>query len=179
MPRPESHDQLELERFLPYRLSVLANTISAAIASAYSERHDLTIPEWRVMAVLAREPGLSAAEVTRRTAMDKVAVSRAVARLLAGGRLRRRRTAHDRRRSRLELTASGRDVYRRIVPWALEYERRLLTALSPDETAALDTALRKLMDFAGVPEVTGAVPGEPSRPRRRPRAARRSPGVNV
>lgn len=179
MNRPESQDQLALERFLPYRLSVLANTISAAIASAYSERHDLSIPEWRVMAVLAREPGLSAAEVTLRTAMDKVAVSRAVARLLARGRLRRRRTSHDRRRSSLDLTTSGRDVYRRIVPWALEYERRLLTALSPAETTALDAVLRKLMDFAATPAGTGTSPGEPSQSRRRTRAARRASGVNV
>jgi DNA-binding MarR family transcriptional regulator len=73
---------LELERFLPYRLSVLANTMSAAIAGAYAERFQLSIPEWRVLAVLARAPGLSAAQVAERTAMDKVAVSRAVAALV-------------------------------------------------------------------------------------------------
>ena len=38
--------------------------------------------EWRVMAVLARFEGLSAREVAERTAMDKVAVSRALARLV-------------------------------------------------------------------------------------------------
>lgn len=162
----ESQDQLELERFLPYRLSVLANTISAALAAAYSQRHDLTIPEWRVMAVLAREPGLAAAEVAQRTAMDKVAVSRAVARLLAGGRLRSRRTSHDRRRTSLELTAAGRDVYRRIVPWALQYERRLLTALTPAESAALDAALRKLMDFASATDGPQRDASASSMPRR-------------
>ena len=55
-----------------------------AIAAAYFAHFGLTIPEWRVMAVLAANPGLSAAEVTARTAMDKVAVSRAVATLLVG-----------------------------------------------------------------------------------------------
>jgi hypothetical protein len=54
MPAPQAgDDELHLERFLPYRLSLLANTVSAAIADAYSTRHDMTIPEWRVMAVLA------------------------------------------------------------------------------------------------------------------------------
>jgi len=180
MNPPESQDQLELERFLPYRLSVLANTISAALATAYSQRYDLTIPEWRVMAVLAREPGLSAAEVAQRTAMDKVAVSRAVARLLAGGRLRSRRTSRDRRRSSLELTATGRDVYRRIVPWALEYERRLLTALTPAESAALDAALRKLMDFAIAtdgPRRDASAPSMPRRSTRRRGAGRQAQNV--
>jgi len=95
-PRPVS---LELAHFLPYRLSVLTNTVSAALADAYSRRFGLSIPEWRVMAVLAGSPGLSAAEVAARTAMDKVAVSRAVARLARSRRLRRRRTSGDRRRS--------------------------------------------------------------------------------
>ena len=141
-------DELHLERFLPYRLSLLTNTVSAAIADAYSTRHNLTIPEWRVIAVLARAPGLSAAEVAERTAMDKVAVSRAVTRLLRRRRLRRRQTSTDRRRSRLELSAEGLNVYRQIAPWALSYERELLEALSPGELRLLDAALTKLLDRA-------------------------------
>ncbi len=39
---------LELDEFLPYRLSLLSNTVSAAIASSYVERFELTIPEWRI-----------------------------------------------------------------------------------------------------------------------------------
>jgi DNA-binding MarR family transcriptional regulator len=138
-------DELHLERFLPYRLSLLANTVSAAIADAYQARYDMTIPEWRVMAVLAHAPGLSAAEVAERTAMDKVAVSRAVARLLRSRRLRRRQTTTDRRRSELELSAEGRDVYGRIAPWALRYERQLVKALTPEELRLLDGALARLL----------------------------------
>src|SRR3954469_13741602 len=83
------HAQLDLEHFLPYRLSVLSNRISSAIAREYSQRFGLGVTEWRVMAVLGRYPGLSANQVATRTAMDKVAVSRAVARLLDAGRLLR------------------------------------------------------------------------------------------
>lgn len=66
MPRP-----LGLDTFLPYRLSVLANTVSSAFARLYADRFDLTIPEWRVMAVLGSQAPLSAGEVAARTAMDK------------------------------------------------------------------------------------------------------------
>ncbi len=76
---------LDLEEFLPYRLSVLSNTISSAIAGAYASRFGLTVPEWRIIAVFGRFPGLSAREVAEKTAMDKVAVSRAVSRLRAAG----------------------------------------------------------------------------------------------
>ena len=139
-----AHKYLELSRFLPYRLSVLANTVSSAIAGAYADRFGLTIPEWRVIAVLAGAPGLSAAEVATRTAMDKVAVSRAVANLLAGRRIERSTAASDRRRSMLRLTRAGEQVYARVVPVALEYERELLGALSMQEVAVLDRALSLL-----------------------------------
>ena len=154
-PRRKSRPELRLERFLPYRLSVLANTISAAIASVYASQHDLTIPEWRIIAVLAQSPGLSAADVAARTAMDKVAVSRAVARLERAGRVRRRAVRGDRRRRQLALTARGRDVYTRIVPWALEYERRLLSALDGRGLAALDEALDRLTERARAHPIIG------------------------
>ena len=149
MSRPADRgDLLHLERFLPHRLSVLTNTVSAALAAEYSQRFDLSIPEWRVMAVLARAPGLSAAELAGRTAMDKVAISRAVARLLASGRLRRQPATGDRRRLALELSRSGRQVYRQIVPWARDYERRLLAALTASSATALGDALGALIERA-------------------------------
>ncbi len=64
----------------------------------YAERHDLSVTEWRVIAVLGRYPGISANEVAERTAMDKVAVSRAVNRLLGAGRIKRDTHGDDRRR---------------------------------------------------------------------------------
>jgi DNA-binding MarR family transcriptional regulator len=146
MPAPANPPALSLERFVPYRLSVLANTVSAALSGAYARRFGLTVPEWRVIAVLARAPGLSAAEVAARTAMDKVAVSRAVASLASGGRVRRTQATRDRRRSVLTLTTRGRSVYRRIVPLALAYEQRLLEALSADEQAKFGELLARLLD---------------------------------
>ena len=142
--------KLDLEHFLPYRLSVLSNTVSSALAGAYARRFGLTIPQWRVVAVLARSPGLSAAVVAERTAMDKVAVSRAVAGLARSGRVRRVQAVSDRRRSVLTLTARGRAVYRQIVPLALAYERRLLCELSPAEQAQFGRLLGRLQKRAGL-----------------------------
>ena len=137
-------DRIELERFLPYRLSVLTNLVSGAIADVYEQRFNLTIPEWRVIAVLARHPGLSAAEVAAHTRMDAVAVSRAVTRLLRASRIRRSIAAADRRRSVLRLSAAGEAVYREIAPVALRYERLLLEGLVAAEITALDSILGKL-----------------------------------
>lgn len=141
---PSDDDELDLERFLPYRLSVLSNLVSGTIADAYQRRFDLTIPEWRVIAVLSRHPGVSAAEVAELTRMDAVAVSRAVARLLRAGRLRRVVSPRDRRRSVLSVSSAGAAVYREVAPIALGYERELLGALTATQRAVLGRALDTL-----------------------------------
>jgi DNA-binding MarR family transcriptional regulator len=139
---------LELDRFLPYRLSVLSNIVSTAISGAYEKRFGLSIPEWRVMAVLAMTPDLSAAEVAQRTAMDKVAVSRAVASLLRARRIVRRTARADRRRSLLRLSLAGRRVYAQVVPVALAYERDLLAPLTQKDREVVDRAVRVLLGRA-------------------------------
>lgn len=141
-------NNLTLEDFLPYQLSVLSNTVSRAIASHYQEQFQLSIGEWRAMAVIANSPGLSANEVAQRTAMDKVAVSRAVAKLVSAGRLKKVTAESDRRRQALELTPAGRRVYARVVPAARELETKLLAALSGSDKALLTELLSKLQKRA-------------------------------
>jgi DNA-binding MarR family transcriptional regulator len=135
---------LELEQFLPYRLSVLSNRISGAIAREYSQRFGLGVTEWRVMAVLGRYPDLSAGEVAQRTAMDKVAVSRAVASLLEAGRLQRDIHGGDRRRSVLRLSPAGHAIYDEVAPLALAFERNLLGDMEAAERALLFRLLDRL-----------------------------------
>jgi DNA-binding MarR family transcriptional regulator len=142
---PAPTARLQLDEFLPYRLSVLSNVVSQALSAAYSGRFGLSIPEWRVLAVLALQPGLSAAEVAERTAMDKVAVSRAVGALLRAGRLQRKFSKDDRRRSVLQLSARGEADYARVVPVALEYQQALLAPLDASDRAALQRVMRVLL----------------------------------
>lgn len=139
-----AHEVLELERFLPYRLSVVSNHISQTIADAYAERFGISITEWRVLAVLGRYPELSATGVAERTAMDKVAVSRAVARLLKTGMIDRKIHDSDRRRSVLRLSAAGYRIYDQVAPMALDYERRLLAGFSDAERATLARLIDRL-----------------------------------
>ncbi|MBV8978900.1 MAG: winged helix-turn-helix transcriptional regulator [Alphaproteobacteria bacterium] len=141
---PNDGSPLDLDRFVPYRLSVLTNRISGAIARHYSARFALSIPEWRVMAVLGQSPGLSARHVAERTAMDKVQVSRAVANLVRAKRVARVADASDRRIHRLSLSRRGRAIYDEIVPLALELEELLLEALTAKERQAFDRLMVKL-----------------------------------
>ena len=140
--------ELILEEFLPYRLAILSQTVSTTIAQVYEQRFSLSIPEWRVIAILGRYPGLSAVEVAERTFMDKVAVSRAVTKLLKNRRIDRQFADADRRRSILNLSEEGRRVHDQVAPLALQFERDLLEGLSEDETNTLDAIVERLMTRA-------------------------------
>lgn len=152
----ESAENLVLERFLPYRLSVLTLRVSTAIARSYQRQFDLTVPEWRVMAVLGRFGPLSANGVADKTQMDKVRVSRAVARLVAARRVSRRTDPADRRRAVLALTPAGLAIHREIVPHARQVEARLLAGLGEAERAMLDRLLDTLEARAETPFVAEA-----------------------
>ena len=158
-PSPRRHDGSEaadglvLERFLPYRLSVLMLRISNAIARSYERQFNLSVPEWRVMAVLGRFGPLSQNGVGEKTQMDKVRVSRAVARLVKTGRVSRRIDRADRRRAILALTSAGQAIHREIVPHARRVEARLLAGLTPAEREALDQLVAKLEARAEKPFV--------------------------
>ncbi|MEZ2419388.1 MarR family winged helix-turn-helix transcriptional regulator [Luteibacter sp. RCC_6_2] len=140
-----AHAPLELERFLPYRLSILSNTVSQSIAAEYQDRFELSMTEWRVMAVLGRFAELSAREVAERTAMDKVAVSRAVARLVEAGRVDRSTHGGDKRRSVLKLSEAGWAIHDEVAPMARAHERELLAKLDEGERVQLNRILDKLL----------------------------------
>lgn len=141
-------ERLILERFLPYRLSILSNRVSRAIAARYANAFNLTIPEWRIIAVLGRRPGLTAKEVAEATEMDKVAVSRAVAKLVAAKRVSAEIHNDDGRAQSLMLTIQGEALHARIAPIALESERKLLAAFSAGERAQFDALIDRLLGAA-------------------------------
>ena len=139
------NEELLLENFLPYRLAVTSNTISTTLARAYDKRFNVSIPEWRVIAVLGRFPGLSAVEVAERTLMDKVAVSRAVTKLIKNGRIVREFADTDKRRSILNLSVIGKELHDKIAVLALEFEKELKQEFSPEEMENLNRAMEKLL----------------------------------
>jgi DNA-binding MarR family transcriptional regulator len=141
----ENDKDLILEDFLPYRLAILSHTVSSLIARVYDKRFGVTIPEWRVILIVGRFPGLSAVEVAERTMLDKVAVSRAVTKLIKAGRIDREFADADRRRSILTLSAEGRKVHDEIAPLALAMEKDLLHGLDQEQINTLNTVIERLL----------------------------------
>jgi DNA-binding MarR family transcriptional regulator len=142
MPSPSQ--ALQLEKFLPYRLSILAQLVSDSLHDLYAGPFDLTVTQWRVMAALGRFAPLTASEVGARIVMDKVAVSRAVAGLMKRKLVERATDKADRRRASLALSAKGRAMHAKIVPIALAYEARLYEGLSAEERKAFESLSDRL-----------------------------------
>jgi DNA-binding MarR family transcriptional regulator len=136
---------LELENFLPYRLSILAQIVSDSLHDLYAGPFGLTVTQWRVMAALGRFAPLTASEVGLRIVMDKVAVSRAVAGLMKRGLVERATDRADRRRASLRLSPRGRAMHARIVPIALAYEERLYRALDAEERRTFDELTQRMV----------------------------------
>ena len=141
-------EDLILEKFMPYRLARLSSTVSTTIARAYDKEFGLSIPEWRVIAVLGRFPGLSAVEVAEQTFLDKVAVSRAVTKLIKNGRIDRQFADADRRRSILNLSEKGREVHDGVARLALKFEDDLLAGLEDADVDQFNAVMDKLLDQA-------------------------------
>jgi DNA-binding MarR family transcriptional regulator len=143
IPNRMADDPLRLHAFLPYRLSITSNLVSEVIASAYRSLFGLTIPEWRVIAVIAEADGVTQQQVSHRTRMDKVTVSRATLALSGRGLIQRQSHARDRRAQVLALTVAGHDLYAAVAPKALDLERQLFAGFTADELAAFTKLLAK------------------------------------
>ena len=141
-------ESLRLDAFIPFRLSYTSNLVSDRIARTYEALFGLTIPEWRLVAVIAEGGGITQAAIGQRTRMDKVTVSRAAIALSARGLLAREGNPDDRRSHLLTLTAAGRDLYAAVAPKALELERRIFAELPREEVEAFVATLRRIDEAA-------------------------------
>jgi DNA-binding MarR family transcriptional regulator len=136
--------RLTLDTFLPYRLSYTSNLVSERIARSYRALFGLTIPEWRVIAVLGELQGISQQGICAKTRMDKVTVSRAAIALRQRGLIADAPHPADGRARSLSLSNAGRELYDRVVPKALELERAIFGQLSPSQAASFEKTLRQI-----------------------------------
>lgn len=139
---------LELEGFLPYRLNVLAETVSQSLAGIYRRRYAISVPEWRIMATLGQFGTMTAKDIGEHSHMHKTKVSRAVASLEHRDLLRRTANTRDMRESFLQLTEKGMDAYRKLVPEAHRFIEALIAPIDPAEKQVFNRVLKQLVQRA-------------------------------
>ncbi|AXB41152.1 MarR family winged helix-turn-helix transcriptional regulator [Amycolatopsis albispora] len=140
--RADGRDPVQIAGLLSYRLSRASAAMSRSAALRYKREFDVSLGEWRALALIASDPTLTLNRLARRAGLDKAQVSRVVSRLTERGLVNR--TAGSGRRSQLALTEDGTRVYRGLIDAANERDAAFLGALSAEEATALHHALAKL-----------------------------------
>lgn len=147
---------LDLERYVPALLTFAANKLSWGATSLYQRLFGVGVTEWRIMSLLAIEPGINAARVVQVIGLDKAAVSRVLKTLEERGAVRIVPDDADGRRQRVALTPKGRRLHDRILPVALERARLLTDGLTEEERRVFIRALNHVN--ARIPDVNAYEP---------------------
>lgn len=142
---------LNLSRYSTYFFTVIANELSHGASRRYLKEFGIGIFEWRILAMLAIEPRITANRFCEVIGFDKAAVSRGTQALRKKGLITSEAVDGDQRLRVLELTRAGYKLHDQMIGVALERERRLLCDLNPQEVDQLMDLLRRIAN--GMPHV--------------------------
>lgn len=135
---------LDIRSFLTYRIARLHFALNAQALRALRRHSDLTLAQWRVLALVADAKDASASELVRRSAIDKGLFSRTARQLEAAGLVASVRSETDRRQQRLSVTDQGARVHSAVLPHMRRRQAGLLDTLTDDQRSALLSALDAL-----------------------------------
>ena len=135
---------LDHNRYVPAFITFIANKLSNSATALYQRQFRVNVTEWRIMSLLAIEPGIPAARICQVIGFNKGPVSRTLAGLEKRGLVTIRTDPKDGRTHSISLTARGRATHDKVIVAAFERERRLLSCLSKDEREVLIDLLRRL-----------------------------------
>lgn len=147
-----------LDDLLLYRLSRLLATGGNMVTRLCEGRFGITRREWRLLALLARQPGLLSSQLAERAQLDRARTSRAVTSLVAKQLLQRQAASADRRQARLALTAQGQALHDALFPLVTSINRDMLSVLDAPELAVLDSALGRLQQQAESLQASAVLP---------------------
>lgn len=147
---------LNIEDFLTFRLTRLANALRTNMTKRYLEEFGLSLPEWRLLALVTRFSPLRFSELTTRSSMDKGQVSRTLRVMTKRGLTKmkalKRGTAYAEALAApviVSVTAKGKSLYKNVLPTAQRRQAEILLTLSDSERAALFNTLEKLFATVG------------------------------
>jgi DNA-binding MarR family transcriptional regulator len=146
--RPRPAPALTIHDLLSYRLGVVSGLLSRSAALRYRREFDVSLWEWRAIALLGADGPLSLNALAKGAALDKSQMSRVVSALTERGLVLRELDASDARGVQLTLTSRGRRVYAGLIRAAGERDAALRAALSAAERACLERALQTLNERA-------------------------------
>jgi DNA-binding MarR family transcriptional regulator len=141
--KPAPTPTLALDDYLPYLVNRVGVRLVATFAPAAAE-HGLSVPMWRVLAVLAQDGARRQIDLAERTSIDASTLSRLIKTVQALGYVTRARSRASGREVAVTLTPRGQAVVRALIPIALDCEEAAAGGLSARERATLKALLRRV-----------------------------------
>lgn len=136
---------MDLDSFFPYRMAIAAEGFSRNISSVYGQTYGLSREEWRLLYLLAEAGKLDSQELSRRTTLDKVQVSRASQRLEDKKLITRAISKKDRRLRDFRITKAGSALFDEIKPKIDQQTETILAAMPDEDRAALTQGIESLI----------------------------------
>ena len=99
----------DLNRYVPAFITFIANKLSNSATVFYQRNFGVSVTEWRIMSLLAIEPGIPASRICYVIGFDKGPVSRNLSVLQKRGMVVIRTSPDDGRTHAISLTARGQD----------------------------------------------------------------------
>jgi DNA-binding MarR family transcriptional regulator len=147
---------LNVEDFLTFRITRLSNALRANLTKKYLAEFELSLPEWRLLALVARFAPMRFSEVTSRSSMDKGQVSRTLRAMEKRGMTKMKVIRRGARSAdvlaapvMVSITAKGRALYRAVLPVARRRQAEMLLTLSSADRVELYSTLDKLFVTIG------------------------------
>jgi DNA-binding MarR family transcriptional regulator len=137
-------DDRTIRDLLSYRIHRLANALSRGAALRYRRDFDVSLMEWRIIALLGSFAPLTLKALSQQSGLDKSLASRAVAGLVERRLVLREAGREDGREIALRLTAAGRRLHAGLMEAALERDDAFAACLTREEQVVLASAIRKL-----------------------------------
>jgi DNA-binding MarR family transcriptional regulator len=116
------------------RLSASAAALAEAEAQAVA---GLTLPEYRLLAMLTARGPMGVVELQHATRIDKAWVSRTLTKLVAKGLVAASAAPHDARRVAYQATPAGQRTGAQLIERAMQRQQGYFEGFSADEVAQL------------------------------------------
>jgi DNA-binding MarR family transcriptional regulator len=107
---------------------------------------NISTEQWVIIDQLYHENGLSQTDIANGSYKNAPTVSRIIDLLVDKGYVERQRFKNDRRRYKIYLTQSGRDLHEQLLPHVLELREQTWQDLSDDDWENLKRILGKILD---------------------------------
>lgn len=139
----------DLTRHLTYRIARLQARLNAQATSLLKTHAQISLSEWRVIAMLANPKVETQKDVLEAMGLDKGQISRTIQRLVQKGMIVPISSAEAQRERGLKLTEKGRHLVEKMVPIMMQRQAHLQSGLDEAEIDRLFDFVNRLEQKTG------------------------------